>query len=268
MLRVVTALLIALVLPAGAATTLIGWEEAAQHVGEEVIVRGRVLGVHCAPSSCLLAFDPSFNRFTVLIPAEHFDAFPPDRLEDTFSGKKVQVHGTIRMKERKPEIVVDDPADLKVTMSERMREEREADQERAQVHLEMLDRLGEVLERLENLTERMAQVQDRMDVLLGQLEQRTAMIGAQQQALMAQAGQPDTPTAPENWGLPQPRPVYEALRTIKRGMTSDQVQRLVGTPDRVEYGSGGAAVWYYGFGRSISFDGRGRAQALTGFPQP
>ena len=69
-------------------------------------------------------------------------------------------------------------------------------------------------------------------------------------------------------GEPQPRPGFEALRTVKRGMTRADVQRLVGQPSYVEPSSGGWTTWYYGYGRSISFDGRGRAQSFVGFPSP
>ena len=44
----------------------IPWDQAEQHVGEETAVQGRVLGVRCSLLSCLLAFDPTFNRFTAV----------------------------------------------------------------------------------------------------------------------------------------------------------------------------------------------------------
>ena len=36
---------------------VITWEQTADHIGEEVTVEGRVLGVHCSPLSCLLALN-------------------------------------------------------------------------------------------------------------------------------------------------------------------------------------------------------------------
>src|SRR5262245_51474315 len=83
--------------PARAADTTIPWDQAEQHVGETVTVEGRVLGIHCSQLSCLLAFDPTFNRFTALIQAEHFKRFPPDQLDALYSGRKVEVHGTIKL---------------------------------------------------------------------------------------------------------------------------------------------------------------------------
>ncbi|HLK12589.1 MAG TPA: hypothetical protein VKW76_14530 [Candidatus Binatia bacterium] len=253
------ALLVALALPAGAATTYISWDEAEQHVGQDVVVKGRVLGVHCSPTSCLLAFEPTFNRFTAVVEAKSFDAFPPDRLDDLFSGKLVEVHGTITQNDRKPEIVVAGPADLKVASPESKDEGGEGAQAHA-TDAEIVARLADVLERIEALTERMAATQERMDALLAQLEQRSAALAA--------AEQPVTPAPQPSYGVPQPRPAYEALRTVKRGMTVAEVERLIGQPSYVEAGGGGWVTWYYGFGRSISFDERGRAQSMVGFPAP
>ena len=56
-------------LPALAADEPISWEEADKHVGEEATVDGRVVDVHCSQLSCLLAFEPSFNRFTAVVQA-------------------------------------------------------------------------------------------------------------------------------------------------------------------------------------------------------
>jgi len=51
-------------------------------------------------------------------------------------------------------------------------------------------------------------------------------------------------------------------------MSRTEVQRLIGDPTFVESSGGGWTTWYYGYGRSISFDARGRATALVGFPPP
>src|SRR5690242_11425333 len=102
MRRWVLAMAIVLARTAGAVDA-ISWNDAEKHVGEEVVVEGRVLGVHCSPTSCLLAFDPTFNRFTVIVQASSFKTFPPASLDATFSGRKVHVHGTIKAVEKKPE---------------------------------------------------------------------------------------------------------------------------------------------------------------------
>src|SRR5207237_1179960 len=84
------------------------------------------------------------------------------------------------------------------------------------------------------LTERLVATEERVETLLAQLEQTQAALAA------AQAEQAPPAAAPSN-GEPQPRPAYERLRTVKRGMSRAEVQRLVGEPTYVENGSGGWA---------------------------
>jgi hypothetical protein len=234
----------------------ISWEEAAKHVGEEATVEGRVVDVHCSPLSCLLAFEPSFNRFTAVIQAQSFDAMPPADLERRYVGKDVRVHGRIEDRDGKPEIVVDRPDAITLAGARRSRDKEGS---RADARAETMERLTEVLARVEELTERLADVEQRMDALLARLEQREAALAA---------AQPPAPPPPPSYGEPQQRPAFEALRTVKRGMSRAEVERLVGQPQYVENGGNGWTTWYYGYGRSVSFDARGRAQALVGFPAP
>ena len=62
-----------------------------------------------------------------------------------------------------------------------------------------------------------------------------------------------------------PRARYETLRRIKRGMQATEVERLAGLPVFVDIANEGGETWYYGAGRSISFNGRGRVESLVGF---
>src|SRR5262245_28942753 len=114
MRRSAVTLAIALALPAWAANTIVPWDAAEQHIGEDTVVEGRVLGVHCSPLSCLLAFDPTFNRFTAVIQAKDFGTFPPNQLDGKYSGRQVRVRGMIVDRDRKPEIVVSSLDDLKL----------------------------------------------------------------------------------------------------------------------------------------------------------
>jgi hypothetical protein len=254
-------LLLAFALPARAQEeTAIPWDQAADHVGESVVVEGRILGVHCSPTSCLLAFEPTFNRFTAVVQAAHFDVFPPADLAPRYEGRQVRVRGTVRMVDRKPEIelaAADDIA-LVTTASER-REAKRAEQD---LQVQLLERVENVLSNLEELSERMLQTQERMEQLMLALEQRQAALAAA--SFPAPAEVPQGPT----YGEPQPRPAFEQLRTIKRGMTRTQVARLIGEPEVEEPAPNGWVTWHYGFGRSISFDQRGRAKSLVGFPNP
>jgi hypothetical protein len=239
--------------------TTISWEEADKHVGEDVTVEGRILGVHCSPLACLLAFEPTFNKFTAVVQAANFDKLPPDDLDQRFSGKQVRVQGRIVEREGKPEIIVED-ADKIALRDAPKRREREREQTARQA--EVLERIADVLERIEELTERMVDVQERMELMLVNLEERNAEVAD----VVAQAAQPPPPL-PSGDGDPQPRPGYETLRSIKRGMSRADVERLVGPPQYVERGGGGWVTYYYGFGRSVSFDRRGKAAGFVGFEQ-
>src|SRR6184192_2026697 len=185
----------ALSIVAGAAVahaeTVIPWDEAEKHVGEEVVVEGRSLGVRCSQLSCLLAFDPTLNRFTAVVQAESFKDLPPEKLEQLYSGKQVRIRGKVVENERKPEIVLHSPSDVTLTAGERRRDRQEKETRRAQAEAETLERLATVLDRLADVTERMAAAEDRMEAVLAQLEQReTALALAQaNQAPAAAAGE-------------------------------------------------------------------------------
>src|SRR3989475_9611321 len=142
----------ALSIVAGAAVvhaeTVIPWDEAEKHVGEDVVVEGRVLGVRCSQLSCLLAFDPTLNRFTAVVQAANFKDLPPDKLEQLYSGKQVRVRGKVTEREKKPEIVVHSPADVTLTAGERRRDKQEKEAQRDELQAETLDRLTQVLDRL------------------------------------------------------------------------------------------------------------------------
>ncbi|HZP41555.1 MAG TPA: outer membrane protein assembly factor BamE [Candidatus Binatia bacterium] len=258
MRRVVAALVLAL-LTAGARADVptIGWEDAGQHVGEEVNVEGRVLGLHCSQLSCLLAFEPTFNKFTAVIQAARFGDFPKaEEIEKRFTGKRVRVHGTVRMNDGKPEIVLESPQDLALADADKEKERADALRMR-EAQTEILERLGDVLARIEELTERMAATQERMEEVLARMEQRAAELAA--------ASQPPPGPVGGGYGEAQPRPRYEALRSVKRGMSRDDVRRLVGDPMYVEQSPNGAELWFYAYGRSVSFNSRGRAEAVNGF---
>jgi hypothetical protein len=255
---VALALIPSLALAAGATDPVVPWDAADQHVGEEAVVEGRVMGVHCSPLSCLLAFDPTFNRFTAVIQAKDFKTFPPDQLDTLYTGRRVRVRGTIVDRDRKPEIVLSSTDDLKLV--ETKDDKRKKAAERTEAQDRMLDRLDDLLDRVQALTERMVALQERMETAIVQLDERA-------QALMIAAATPPPQPAPAPAYVgPAPRPGWEAMRSIKRGMAVGDVRRLMGDPLRVVPGGNGWMTWLYDGGRSVSFDGRGRAQSLVGFP--
>lgn len=260
----VGALLVGLVvvLPAAAADddkpAVITWEQAEDHVGDEVTVEGRVLGVHCSPLSCLLAFEPTFNRFTAVVQASSFGDFPPEEVDRRFNGQRVRVRGKVVERDSKPEIIVEKKDDLTL-VGESRREARERQASVAEVQLETLERVAEVLERIEALTERLAAVQERMESLLVAMEEREAELASSMQAVQ--------PVAPAPSYEPPPRPAFEQLKTVKRGTLREEAERLLGPPEYVDTAANGWTTYFYPYGRSISFDSRGRAQALVGFTQ-
>lgn len=258
----IVALVAALALPAWGADKdkIVQWDTAEQHVGEEAVVEGRVMGVHCSPLSCLLAFDPTFNRFTAVIQAKDFSRFSTDQLDSRYSGKRVRVRGTIVTRDKKPEIVVSDPADLKLVETKDDRARRTA--QLAETQDQLLERLDTLLARVETLTERLAATHERMETLVAQLDERS------QALMLAATPPPSLPEPPADYGSgdAQPRPGWEAMRSVKRGMTASEVHRLIGEPQGVIPGGNGWSTWLYDYGRSVSFDRRGRAQSLVGFP--
>jgi hypothetical protein len=245
--------------PVGADDKPVPWNQAETRVGQPSTVEGRVLGIHCSPTSCLLAFDPTFNRFTAVVQAKDFKTLAPEKLSAEYVGRQVRVHGTVQLLDKKPEIVVQRPEDLELVVTQQERaEKREATQ------AELVDRLDEMLDRLDTLAAQMAQTQAALQQVAAALAQQSQQLGA----IAAAANTPPPAPPVPSYGEPQPRPAYEALRTVKRGMTSDEVARLVGTPSAMESNSTGGYVWDYGYGRTITFDRRNRAVGLSGFPAP
>jgi hypothetical protein len=263
-----TAVLVVLALPAWAAVPTIRWDQAESYDGKPVVVEGHVMAVACGARRCTLAFDPMSKRFAVVVKANRFNVFPPADLKRVYTGRLVRATGTVRVVAGRPEMAVRSADDLelveapKPVAEEKPKDDDQDREERAAQHEELMSRLDDVLDRVQGLDERIGALEQRLDVVLAQLDQQQNQLAALDVEPPPPA--PETPT----WGEPQARPAYEALRTLKRGMSSAQVERLVGPPLRVQTSGGGWVIWDYGYGRSISFDQRGRAASLVGFPKP
>jgi len=236
---------------------VLGWQDAAKHVGEQASVEGVVAGVHCSPLACSLAFEPTFTRFTAIIQAARFDTFPPDQLAARYQGKRVRVTGTIETIDGKPRMQIANP-DALVLATAATAPAAAKDQggsgEPARVdeaQAEILARLDEILDRLDTLEDRLIATEQRMAGLLAYLDERERSLAATQMSPAPPAG----PAAPAS----------QALRSLKRGMSVRDVERLAGRPARIIDNANGWATWDYGEGRAITFDQRGRAQSLTGF---
>lgn len=254
-----TLLLLLLLPPAARGADVLGWQAAAKHIGEEATVEGVVAAVHCSPLACSLAFEPTFTRFTATVQAQQFDVFPPAELEARYKGRRVRVTGTIESLDGKTRIQVSKPDALVVVQDEkrpgtaRAVEGTDAD-DAAAAQNEMLDRLDDILDRLDTISQQLAAAEERMASLLAQLDERQRGLAA------AQAPPPSAPIA-------RP-PAAQALRSLKRGMSVAEVERLVGRPFRVIDNGNGWSTWDYGGGRALTFDNRGRVQSLSGFAAP
>jgi hypothetical protein len=237
---------------------VVGWQDAGKHVGEQATVEGVVAAVHCSPLACSLAFEPTFTRFTAIIQAPKFDLFPPDQLEARYRGKRVQVTGTIETIDGKPRMQIARPEALALATEKRpdtpaaAKDAGAADAAHAdEAQAEILSRLDEILDRLDTLEDRLIATEQRMAGLLAYLDQREQSLAATQM----------TPAPPAG----RAAPAAQALRSLKRGMSIGDVERLAGRPDRVIDNGNGWTTWDYGAGRAITFDNRGRATSLTGF---
>lgn len=92
----------------------ISWEEAHRHLGEEVLVEGRIVRTHRSRDRLFLNFHPNWRKYvTVVVPAEELSRFPEDP-ERHYGGREVRVTGTVTTYEGRPEIVVRDPSRIRV----------------------------------------------------------------------------------------------------------------------------------------------------------
>jgi len=93
--------------PAGAPTgglMLINWQDAGKHVGEKVIVQGRIVQAKNIGALCFLNFDAG-RSFTAVVRQANYKNFPksPDQM---YGGKLVQITGRIGVFRGKPELEV------------------------------------------------------------------------------------------------------------------------------------------------------------------
>jgi hypothetical protein len=97
--------------PREAAVPTISGSRAAEYVGKEVTVEGRVTAIHESPLATVLGFSQNFAGFTASILAADRDKFPKD-LATRLRERVVRVTGTVTAYRGKPEMTVRDPAQL------------------------------------------------------------------------------------------------------------------------------------------------------------
>lgn len=251
--------LLAVCAGSAAADEAISPGEAGNHTGEEVTVEGRVVDVHCSPISCLLAFADGFRGFTAVIQASHFSAFPAD-IPAAYRGQRVRVRGKVEQYAKKPEITLSTPEQITVLRNKAREEEKEKVEREAQQREEQ----EQVAARLEEIAARIEELHQRMDSLEGRLADLVSLLERREAERRAAASAPIAPLLALPAEPPR-RPAYQTLRSIKRGMTASEVEQLAGTPLVVDRPGPAGTTWYYGGGRSVTFDSRGRVQSLVGF---
>lgn len=233
--------------PAG--PPVIPWTQAQQHIGEEVTVEGRIVATHASPLSTLLGFKKGFGGLAGVIRPADRDAFPPQP-EEYYRGKQVRLTGRIVENGKKMRMVLTSPRQIKLAETPSLPADTGGAEEAAELSLEVLQRLTRIEESLNNLA-------DRLDLLLAALSEPPEPEGpATARLLPGRIAEPPPPP---------PRPAYESLRSIKRGMTATQVARLAGEPAYVDGATEGGETWYYGAGRTITFNRRGRVESYVGF---
>jgi len=94
--------------------TVIPWEEAHRHQGEEIVVEGTIVRTHRAEKRMYLNFHANWKRYlTLVIFVKDLPLFPVDPGE-AYRGKKVRVRGEVTLYKDRPEMVVRSPGDITV----------------------------------------------------------------------------------------------------------------------------------------------------------
>ena len=94
--------------------TVIPWEDAHRHEGEEIVVEGTIVRTHRAEKVMYLNFHPNWKRYlTLVIHVKDLPLFPADP-EKAYRGKKVRARGEVKLYKNHLEMVVRSPADITV----------------------------------------------------------------------------------------------------------------------------------------------------------
>lgn len=94
-------------------TTLLSTRAAGKHIGENGTVKGYVADVNKREKVWYLNFDDKYpnNTFTGVIFPRNFDAFPD---AEQYEGKTVEISGEISEYNGKPQIILNDPSQIKI----------------------------------------------------------------------------------------------------------------------------------------------------------
>ncbi len=94
--------------------TVVPWEEARRHEGEEIVAEGTIVRTHRAEKVMYLNFHANWKRYlTLVIFVKDLPLFPGNP-ETTYKGKKVRVRGEVKFYKDRPEMVIRSPGDITV----------------------------------------------------------------------------------------------------------------------------------------------------------
>ena len=240
--RTLAVLAVTTALPAfalGAET--VSQSRAAEYVGQEVTIEGRVIEAHESPLATVLAFAPGFAGFTAKILAADRERFPRD-IAARAKDQVVRVTGVVTSYRGQPEMTLAEPAQL--------------------VLLPVVGASAAAVTPAATVTGATPAPTptgggEEMQRLLDDLAARVETLESRVEALE------EAPLRPEVDGplvgvQPAPAP-------LSVGSTGAEVRRVLGDPLQVGGQRGGTVLWSYGEGRSVTFDRTGRVVAWTGF---
>ena len=104
---------------------VISWEDARDHVGQNVIVEGGIVRTYNSGRACFLNFHPDYqNHLSLVIFAADFPEFPSEP-EKYYLNKKIRARGRILLYQGRPEIILDSPAQITI-LGELTEQEKQA----------------------------------------------------------------------------------------------------------------------------------------------
>ena len=93
---------------------VINWREADKYYGKIITVEGTIIKTYNSGKACFLNFHSDYKRyFTAVIFKSAFSKFP-NNPQDYYKNKKVQMTGLIKNYQGTPEIILNDPSQVKV----------------------------------------------------------------------------------------------------------------------------------------------------------
>jgi hypothetical protein len=237
---VVVALALAFSPVSARAVDVVPASKAADYVGKDVTIEGRVVATHESPIAAVLAFAPNFAGFTATILAADRAKFPPD-LDQLYRGRVVQLTGFVAAYRGKPEMTLREPTQVTLVVDATATGSPAPVQPPAPPLMVVAPSIEAALAAI--------------DERLAALELRVGVI---EQTLATQLEE-----ARVNRSL-RPTPVSR-VRGLGLGISPTAVRGALGPPQEVRRAPDGSAVWSYGTGRSVTFNSDSRVVAWTGF---